>query len=134
MADTFRVKIPETKVLLVDSSVDGVYTWGMKLHVPKEPKDILARMKSVREQMGDSTIDWDSFSVWHGNQLPQYLWNEWKDELKTRGFNWQKFLKLLRMRTDTILGWFKGIRKWEETAKDIIDLLESPLGEDMAKK
>ena len=106
----------------------------MKLHVPNEPKDILARMKAVRQQMGDSTIDWDSFSVWHGNQLPQYLWNEWKDELKTRGFNWQKFLKLLRMRTDTILGWFKGIRKWEETANDIIDLIESPLGEDITKK
>lgn len=131
MADTFRVKIPETKVLLFDFSVDGVYTRGMKLQVPQEPKDILARMQSVRKQMGDSTIDWDSFSVWHANQLPQYLWNEWKDELKTRGFTWQKFLKLLRMRTDTILGWFKGIREWEETAKDIIDLIESPLGEEI---
>ena len=106
----------------------------MKLQIPKEPKEILARMKAIRKQMGDSLIDWDSSAVWYANQLPQYLWNEWKDELKTRGFTWQKFLKLLRMRTDTILGWFKDIRKWEDTAKDIIDLIESPLGKDIVKK
>src|SRR3989338_2533751 len=106
----------------------------MKLSIPKEPKDILERMKIMRKGMSDSTIDWDSFAVWYMNQLPQYLWHEWKGELNDRGFTWQKFLKLLRMRTDTILGWFKGIRKWEDTAKDIIDLIESPLGEDMARK
>lgn len=106
----------------------------MKLKISKEPKDILLRMKAIRKQMGDSPIDWDSAAVWYGNQLPQYLWNEWKDELKARGFTWQKFLKLLRMRTDTVLAWFKGIRAWENTAKDIIDLIESPLGKDIAKK
>lgn len=106
----------------------------MILHIPKEPKEILLQMKSWRKSMLDSTADWDSLVVWYGNQLPQYLWREWKDELKTRGFTWQKFLKLLRMRTDTILSWFKGIRAWEDTAKDIINLIESPLGQDMAKK
>lgn len=106
----------------------------MKLKIPKEPKEILTQMENIRAQMGPSIIDWDSFAVWYGNQLPKYLWNEWKEELKQRGFTWQKFLKLLRMRTDTILAWFKGIRKWEDTAKDIINLIESPLGQDMARK
>lgn len=106
----------------------------MKLNIPKEPRGIRERMKVVRKQMGASDIDWDSFAVWHGNQFPQYLWHEWKNELKTRGFTWQKFLRLLRMRTDTVLAWFKGIRAWEDTAQDIIDLIESRLGEEIAKK
>lgn len=99
----------------------------MKLHIPKEPKEILERMKAVRKEMGSSDADWDSFAVWHANQLPQYLWNEWKEELKTKEFTWQKFLKLLRMRTDTVLGWFKGICAWEKMANDIIVLIGSSL-------
>lgn len=107
----------------------------MKLKIPEEPKEILVYMRSVSDQMKiGSSIDWDSFSVWAANKLPQYLWHEWKEELKPRGFTWQKFLKLLRTRTDTVLAWFKGIRKWEDTAKDIINLIESPLGQDMARK
>lgn len=107
----------------------------MKLHVPKEPKDILAYIRSVQKQMSvGSDINWDSFSVWAANKLPQYLWNEWKEKLKPRGFTWQKFSRLLRMRTDKMVGWLKGLNGWDELAKDIIDLIESPLGEDVAKK
>ena len=50
-------------------------------------------MKVMRKGMSDSNVDWDSFAVWYMNQLPQYLWHEWKEELNDRGFNWQKFLK-----------------------------------------
>lgn len=107
----------------------------MKLYIPKEPKDILRQMNAWRESLPrDEKREHDSFVVWFRNALPQYLWQEWKDELILRGFTWQKFLKLLRMRTDTVLAWFKGIRAWENTAKDIVELIESPLGEDMAKK
>ena len=107
----------------------------MKLRVPKEPKNILTHIKSVHAQMSaGSDINWESFSVWAENKLPQYLWNEWKDELKPRGFTWQKFSHLIRMRTDKMVGWLKGLNKWEDLAKDIIDLIEGPLGEDMAKK
>ena len=91
-------------------------------------------MKSVRKQMGDSTIDWDSFSVWAANKLPQYLWNEWKDELKPQGFTWQKFSRLLRMRTDKMVGWLKGLNVWNDLANDIIDLIKSPLGKNISKK
>lgn len=106
----------------------------MKLKVPKEPKDILARMKTVRKQMGDPTVDWDSFSVWHANQLPQYLWHEWKDVLKPRGFTWQKFLKLLRHRTDAVLLWYKGAYTWEQLVKETIKLIDGPLGQEIAKR
>ena len=106
----------------------------MKLEIPKEPKELLLQIKTWRKSMPASDADWDSLVVWYGNQLPQYLWHQWKHILKPMGFTWQKFLRLLRMRTDTVLGWFKGIRLWKETAKDIIDLLESPLGQDIAKK
>lgn len=99
----------------------------MKLRIPKEPKEILERIKTVRKEMGDSDINWDSFAIWHANQLPQYLWNEWKEDLKTRGFTWQKFLKLLRTRTDSILGWFKGVCTWEKMINDILVLLGGAL-------
>ena len=35
---------------------------------------------------------------------------------------------------DKMAGWLKGLNSWEEVAKDIADLLESPLGQDIAKK
>ena len=107
----------------------------MALPIPREPKDILAYVRSVETQMSKgSDINWDSFSVWAANKLPQYLWNEWKDELKPQGFTWQKFSRLIRMRTDKMVGWLKGLNVWSDLAKDIVDLLEGPLGQDIAKK
>ncbi len=107
----------------------------MKLEIPKEPSDILRHIRSVHSQMSEgSDIDWASFSVWAANKLPQYLWNEWKDTLKPQGLTWQKFSRLLRMRTDKMIGWLKGLNSWEMLTEDIQDLIESPLGQDIAKK
>ncbi len=106
-----------------------------KLLVPKEPQEIKKQMKSLKEKVfTNPDIDWDSFVVWSGNQLPKYLWGEWKDQLKPQGFTWQKFLKLLRYRTDKILLWFRGSLSWEELIKEIIDLIQGPLGQEIAKK
>ena len=78
----------------------------VKLSVPKEPKEIKQWIQTQPRQGGRASgIDWDSINVWFGNQLPKYLWKVWQDELKPAGFNWQKFLKLLKYRIDRIILW-----------------------------
>ncbi len=107
----------------------------MSLHIPKEPQEVKEWIRSI-EKMSSKTPDakWENLNVWYGNQLPKYLWAEWKDVLKPRGFTWQKFLKVLRQRTDTILLWYKGAQSWEQFIKDTIKLVEGPLGNEIAKR
>lgn len=105
-----------------------------KLHIPKEPQEVKDWMKNLEKHKGGPGIDWDSLNVWYGNQLPKYLWKEWKDELVSRNFNWQKFLRLLKYRTDRIILWNKGIITWEELVKEFIDLIEGPLGKNLAER
>ena len=107
----------------------------MKLPVPKEPtevKDWIRKIEGMTDKSG--RINWDSLNVWYGNKLPQYLWHEWKDTLKPHGFTWQKFLKLLRHRTDAVLLWYKGAYSWEEFVKETTKLIEGPLGTEIAKQ
>jgi len=110
----------------------------VNLLIPTEPKELKTWMKSLKETTfinnTNPNIDWDSFVIWSGNQLPKYLWKEWKDQLKPQGFTWQKILKLLRYRTDRILLWFKGGLLWEDLIKEIINLIEGPTGQDIRKR
>ena len=106
----------------------------MKLPVPKEPtevKDWIRKIEGMTDKSG--RINWDSLNVWYGNKLPQYLWGEWKDTLKPKGFTWQKFLKLLGHRTDAVLLWYKGSYTWEEFVRETIKLIEGPLGQDIVR-
>lgn len=51
----------------------------MGLLVTKEPIEIKALLKSVRENLGqEDDIDRDSLAVWSFNRLPKYLWEQWK--------------------------------------------------------
>lgn len=120
----------------LDNFSDIPYTWDMSLHTPKEPEHVREWIKSIERGTSKtpSKMNWDSLNVWYGNQLPKYLWDEWKDELKPRGLTWQKFLKLLRQRTDAILLWYKGAYTWERFIKETINLIEGPLGQEIAKR
>lgn len=104
------------------------------LNIPKEPQKVKAWIKELEKRKGGPGIDWDSLNVWYGNRLPKYLWAEWRDNLVSRGLNWQKFLRLLKYRTDKIILWNKGIVKWKELVKEFIDLIEGPLGQSLAKR
>lgn len=106
----------------------------MKLPVPKEPADVrewIQRIEGITTKSG--RINWDSLNVWYGNKLPQYLWNEWKDILKPEGFTWQKFLRLLANRTDAALLWYKGAYTWKQFIQEMTELIEGPLGQDIAE-
>jgi len=106
----------------------------MPLPIPKEPKHVKDWIKSIEQNLPKTPgVNWQSLNIWYGNQLPKFLWDAWKNELKPRGFTWQKFLKLLRHRTDAILLWYKGAYTWERFIKETVDLIEGPLGRELAK-
>ena len=106
-----------------------------KIKIPKEPIELKKRMQKW-EYHGSSEPDiyWDSFVVWAGNQLPKYLWREWKGDLTTAGFTWQRFLKLLRFRTDKAILWFRSNLSWNEFMEEIISLINSPIKDRVIKK
>ena len=105
----------------------------LNLSTPKEPVEVKEQIKASHQKYRSGSIDWASLNVWFGNQLPKYLWKEWKDKLKPSGFTWQKFLKLLKYRTDKIILWSQGKIAWKELVKEIKELINSPLGENIKK-
>lgn len=111
------------------------YTWDMQLHTPKEPQHVREWIHSI-EKMSNKTpgVKWENLNVWYGNQLPKYLWDEWKETLKPAGFTWQKFLRLLRHRTDAVLLWYKGAYTWKQFIEETIKLIDGPLGQEIAKR
>ena len=106
----------------------------MKLRIPKESPHLKEWIKSV-EKLSPKTpgVKWESLNVWYGNQIPKYLWGEWKDELKETGFTWQKFLKLLGHRKDLPLLWFKGNYTWEQFINEVNKLIEGPMCQEISK-
>jgi transposase len=101
----------------------------VKIGIPEEPQDIkdyILRLRSRMEPSGG--IDWDPLLVWAGNKIPQYLWNHWKRELSERGFTWQKFLRLLRYRTDDAILWAYDRITWESFIERIVESIDGPLG------
>lgn len=96
--------------------------------------EIKKQILELRGRLGaDNKIDWNSLAVWYGNRIPRYLWGAWKEELGKKGFTWQKFLKLLRYRTDDAFLWVAGKMTWTIFTKKVLESLEGPLGE-MVKK
>jgi len=92
-------------------------------------------MRALRQtQLNDPTIDWDPYVVWSGNRLPKYLWDAWKEELKSSGFTWQRFMRLLRYRTDLGVMWYKGEMPWKDFTENVRALIEGPLGRSVAKQ
>lgn len=113
----------------------ALYTYAM-LKKPKEPTDIKRQMQAVKADLKSPEIDWDSFVVWAGsqNKLQQYLWREWKSALAPQGFTWQKLTKLLRHKTDRMVYWYRDMLPWGTLMTEIIDFVEGPYGQDLAKR
>ncbi len=107
----------------------------MKLLTLAEPKKLKKKMRKIRnEAVHNQNIDKDSFAIWFGNQLPKYLWEGWKKELKEEGYNWQSFLKLLGYKREIILLWFQGNIKWKKLISEIKKSIKGPLGKTLIKK
>lgn len=91
-------------------------------------------MRAVEGVLLSPGINYAPMVVWYGNKIPKCFWDQWKDELKPAGFTWQKFMRLLRLRTDNFLMWYRGIITWEELIKTVRELVEGPLGKEMVKR
>ena len=104
----------------------------MILPIPPEPEALKRRLTALKEmQINDASGD--SSVIWAGNKLPKYLWDAWKKDLKPIGFTWQKFMQLLRYRTDVGVMWIKGLIPWEEFVKKVDALIGGPIGKDLQK-
>lgn len=88
----------------------------MSLRRLPEPTDIKELIKQVREGLDEGeNIEYDSQAVWSLNRLPKYLWNGWKEELRSMGVNWQTFLRILKLHTIDAIEWaLRGTITWEE--------------------
>lgn len=106
---------------------------SLRLEIPPESSELRDEVMRLRDSLSGSGINWDPMAVWFGNKIPKYLWAHWKAELKPAGFTWQKFLRLLRYRTDGAVLWFHDDLSWEDFSKQTIELINSPLGGRIAK-
>lgn len=105
----------------------------MILTTPPEPKEIKDWMMSLKNAPGNSSLAAnDTYIIWAGNKIPKYLWDAWKNDLKELGFNWQRFTKTLRHRTDVAVQWYQGGLLWGDFCKKISDLLNGPIGSEVA--
>jgi hypothetical protein len=99
----------------------------MGVLTPKEPTEVKELIVTVRARLGaGDDINWDSLAVWSFNRLPRYLWSCWEEELKGRGITWQRFLRILKLRTVDIIEWsLRGSISWEELVKRVEATIDS---------
>ena len=97
----------------------------MKLFIPPEP---LLFKKQSKEQSGREW-DFDSLSLWFGNRLPTYLWNDagWAKPLKEEGYNWQSFLKILSLHKKEMIRWSRNALSWKEFLLKLQDTIKDPV-------
>lgn len=86
---------------------------------PDEPVSLKTDIQTQLPQ--DEPVNWDleSFAVWYGNRIQSYLWDEWKSILKPLGFDWQTFLKLMSLCTNSFTLWIADEKEWSEVVDDI---------------
>ena len=98
----------------------------MDLPVPPEPKDIKMFIKEQRKRLGpESNIDYDSLAVWYLNKLPSYLWKHWKIHLESKGYTWQRFVKVLKYSTSDIIEWaLYDNLEWDKLVNRLAELLD----------
>ncbi len=98
----------------------------MNIEIPPEPRDIKEFIVTLRRSLGGSSdIDYDSLAVWYLNKLPKYLWNKWRDTLVPKGYNWQKFLRIIKLHTNDLILWALHDKlSWNELILRIIDTLK----------
>lgn len=96
----------------------------------EEPKQVKEWMRKNEEHMNSLPIPKhkrDALIVWYGNKLPQYLWNNWKKELRIEGFTWQRFLELMKFCEEETILWYQNKLPWRELIKKITNLIKKSL-------
>jgi len=98
----------------------------MNTVLPPEPVSL---KKQLKEQTSMHTWDIDSLSLWFGNRLPSYLWNnhEWSRSMKAEGYTWQSFLKLLSLHKKEMIRWGRDAMSWKEFLGKLTDTMKDPV-------
>jgi hypothetical protein len=108
---------------------------NVDLKIPPEPIEVKNFILAVQSRLGkNNTVNWDSTAVWAGNKVPQYLWSYWRNELTKKGFTWQKFLMLMKYRTDDAILWANNRITWGEFANKILGAIEGPFGKALLER
>lgn len=91
-------------------------------------------MLSLKETTSSNDgVKSDAHIIWAGNKLPKYLWDHWKNDLKPLGINWQKFMRILRHRTDVGVMWYQGTLPWVDFVQKVTGLIKGPIGKEASK-
>ena len=98
----------------------------MKLYIPPEPKMIKQQFIKQKRNIG---MKIDNLTVWFGNKLPSYLWREagWAKPLKSMGYNWQSFLKILALHKKDMIKWSWDTLTWKDFLLRVEDTLMDPV-------
>ena len=98
----------------------------MDFTIPPEP---VILKKQSNEIAPSKKWDIDSLSVWFGNKLPSYLWREggWNVQLKSRGYNWQDFLKILSLHKKEMIKWSRNKLSWKHLLSKIEETIKDPV-------
>jgi hypothetical protein len=97
----------------------------MNLIIPPEP----LMLKKLSNQQNGREWDIDSLSLWFGNRLPTYLWNDagWSKPLKAEGYNWQSFLKILSLHKKEMICWSRNALSWKDFLLKLQDTIKNPV-------
>ena len=107
---------------------------GENLKIPPESEHVKNTalymwLEIGQTRLGDSpAIDPEREDVWSSKILPEYLWDQWEDELSKKGFTKRKFLRLMKYRTDDILLWTYDRIHWRELIDRIVESMDTPIG------
>jgi hypothetical protein len=98
----------------------------MKLSIPPEPTNI---KKQFIKEKSKIEMKIETLSLWFGNRLPSYLWNEggWAQPLKKEGYNWQGFLKILSLHKKDMIKWSWDTLSWKDFLIKIQKTLKDPV-------
>lgn len=98
----------------------------MKLTIPPEPKML---KKHLMEQKEEIESKLDSLTIWFGNRLPSYLWKDsgWSKPLKTEGYNWQSFLKIISLHKKEMIKWSRDTLSWNDFLLKVQDTIKDPV-------
>ena len=98
----------------------------MEFRIPPEPTIL---KKQSNETDKGKKWDFDTLAVWFGNKIPSYLWKEggWSSQLKSMGYNWQSFLKILSLHKKEMIKWSRNKLSWKELLSKIEETIRDPV-------
>jgi len=98
----------------------------MILSIPPEPKIL---KNQFAKQKKNIELKLDNLTLWFGNKLPSYLWNEggWSKPMKNEGYNWQSFLKILSLHKKDMISWSWNSISWKDFLLKIQDTIKDPV-------